>query len=74
MNFDQQIIESFSGYDSLDEMAVQFYDCVLAIDVGDYVRGTTIPNIAFNFQESKCTFYDNDGNEMAEFKIKVTLE
>jgi hypothetical protein len=67
-----QIFE-WNGWDELDFMALQFYDCTLKIDIGPYKVGDKISNIAMMFDTSTIAFYDEYGNETFLGKIKISV-
>lgn len=65
---------TWSGWDAVDTAAFQFYDCKLKRDIGNFKKDDKISCALFDVEKSLMEFYDDKGDVIGKFKIKVDAE
>jgi len=60
---------SYTGWDPVDTMASQYYNCVFKRDFGPFKEGETCNCITIDICEGTITEYDREGTELRKVKI-----
>ena len=73
IGIDKDIIESFSNYDYIDDSSFQYYDAILAVDLGPYKKGDELDCIAILHDKALVEVYDEASNVIYSQSIKLML-
>lgn len=60
---------SYEEYDILDTLVLQYYSCILKVDIGRFKVGDEIDYITINYDEGKITL----GLDTVEFTYNLSL-
>ncbi len=67
-----QIFSSFSGYDKVDNSDHQYYDCVLAQEIGNHKKGEVIECICMSYSQGEMEFLE-DGIVIESYPIELKI-
>ena len=69
---DSFFVKGFTGWDNVGDGDCQYYNAVLAVDIGCYKAGTTVPTIAIIVNDTDkpvVQIYSEDGKSYDEFDV-----
>lgn len=62
-----------NGWDEIDTMCFQFYDCTVKKEFGLYKVGDVIPTLFVDFGAGKLVIYDGNGDATDSFAISILI-
>lgn len=69
----EQQLFTWVDWDSLDTSSMQFEDCTLETQIGEYKKGDYIPIIVFSIEDSTLIFLTKEGQELNKYNLKISV-
>lgn len=71
--FERNFISSYSGWDDVSLMHLQFYDAILVQSIGPFEKNAKVECISLDLENCRGQIFNKDGTSAVEFTINLSL-